>query len=168
MKRRYLYSILFGVPGFIVALLVSFLLFGFAAGVLWLFVFGDNPWPEVVGSAFPILLALVFLILWLGSLAIGFSVGKRLESNPTLNKAHILASAGVTIVCILFILLQQVSVGNIGPKPDSTRCSDYCTQQGYSASSMPPRNSGQRTCSCLDSSGVEIITVPLESITSGR
>lgn len=164
MRRRYIYSILFGVPGFIVALLVSFILSGSAAGILWLYVFGDNPWPAYSQTILIALFALVFLAVWLAFLTAGFIVGKRLEQNPVLNKNHFLTSIGVTVITILFILFQQLSVGNLGPRSDGERCMDFCIQEGYSATSMPPRDSGERTCSCLDESGNEIITVPIDSI----
>jgi hypothetical protein len=164
MKRRYIYSILFGVPGFIVSLVVSFVVSGFAGGVLWIYVFGDNPWPAYIENLLPILFALVFMIVWLTSLTTGFIMGKQLEKNPILNRKHILISIGVTIIPILFIVFHQMSVGNLGSKSDSARCSDFCIQKGYSASSMPPRDSGERSCGCLDQSGHEIIKVPVDSI----
>ena len=43
MKRRYLYSILVCVPGPVVSLIITLVVFGAAAGVLWIFIFGDNP-----------------------------------------------------------------------------------------------------------------------------
>ncbi len=168
MKRRYIYSILVGVPGLIVSLIIAFVVSGFGIGVLWLFVLGDNPWPAFIENLLSVLFVLVFLAAWLASLVIGFVIGRQLEQNPTLNKKHVLASIGVTFVLILFIVFQQVSVGNIGPKSDSVRCSDFCSQKGYFASSMPPRDSGERSCSCLDGAGREIIKVPLDSIDPGK
>ena len=167
MRKRYLYTLLFGIPGFFVAGIASLVLFGALFGVLWIFVFGDNPWPPSTETILPILLALTFLILWISSLAIGYSIGKRLEKNPVLNKSHVLVSAGLTVLFIVFIVLQQFSVGNLGPKSDGVLCSEYCTQQGYSGSGMPPLNSGDRTCSCYDNSGKEVLKVPLESIEDG-
>jgi hypothetical protein len=164
MKRRYIYSILFGVPGFIVSLTVSFVVIGFAGGVLWIYVFGDNPWPEYIEKTLAVLFVLVFLTAWLASLTIGFIMGKKLEQNPTLNRKHVLISIGVTITAILFIVFHQWGVGNLGPKSDSLRCSDFCRQKGYPASSMPPQDSGERSCSCLDRTGHEIIKVPIDSI----
>jgi len=66
---------------------------------------------------------------------------------------------------ILFILLQQLSVGNLGSKSDSAVCSDYCSLNGYSGSGMPSQDSGDRSCSCYDNSGNEVLKVPLDSIT---
>jgi hypothetical protein len=164
MKKRYFYSLLFGIPGFVISVVISFIFFGFLVGVLWIYVFGDNPWPSLIEEILPALFALFFLTLWITTIVIGFVVGKQLEKDPVLNKKHILVSIGVTIIPILFIVLYQVGVGNIGPKSDGERCSDYCSQRGYLGSSMPPEDSGERSCSCLDNSGLEIIKVPIDSI----
>ena len=167
MKKRYLYSLLFGIPGFFVAGIASLVLFGALMGVLWLFIFGDNPWPDSTGNILPVLLVLTFVIVWIVSIMIGYAVGKRLENDPTLNKIHVLISLALTAAFILFIIVQQWSVGNLGPKSDDAVCSDYCSAQGYSGSGMPPRNSGDRTCSCYDNSGKEVIKIPMEKIKPG-
>lgn len=164
MKKRFLYALLFGLPGFFVSGIISLFVFGASMGVLWLFVFGDNPWPSSIDTILPIVFMLAFLLLWVGSIAIGYAIGKRLEANPTLNRNHILISVGLTGLFILLIVLQQFSAGNIGPKSDGVLCSDYCMQQGYAGSGMPPQNSGDRTCSCYDSSGNEALKVPLDEI----
>jgi hypothetical protein len=164
MKKRYLYSILFGIPGLFVSLIISFVIFGVAAGILWIYVFGDNPWPSPTEVMLPILFALSFLIVWITSITVGYVTGKKLESDPALNKTHILVSGGLTIMFVLFIVLQQLSVGNLGPKSEDVLCSEFCSRQGYSGSGMPPRNSGERTCSCFDNSGREVLKVPLDDI----
>ena len=164
MKKRFLYALLFGIPGFFVAGLVSLFVFGAALGFLWLFVFGDDPWPAFRESVLLILLVLTFLILWIGFIVLGYHMGKRLEQNPKLNRNHVLLSAALTFLFLLFILFQQWSVGNLGPKSDMEMCSDYCNTQGYAASGMPPGNSGDRTCSCYDAAGKEALKVPLDQI----
>ena len=165
MKKRYLYALLFGIPGFFIAGIFSLFIFGAALGFLWLFVFGDNLWPVSTETVLPILLVLTFLILWISLILLGYVIGKRLETDSALNRKHILLSAVLTLMFILFIILQQWSVGNIGPKSDSMLCSDYCSAQGYSGSGMPPQVSGDRTCSCYDDSGNEAIQIPLDMIT---
>ena len=167
MKKRYLYSLLFGIPGLFVAGILSILVFGGVMGILWVYVFGDNPWPPFVEMMVSILFVLVALMLWVGFLALGYFVGKRLEKDPALNWIHILISGGLTLLFIVFIVIQQWSVGNLGPKSDSVLCSDFCTQHGYSGSGMQPQTSFHRMCSCFDDSGNEVMTVPLDIIATG-
>jgi len=47
MKKRYSYALLFGIPGFFVSAAITITLFVFSVslGILWLYVFGDNPFP---------------------------------------------------------------------------------------------------------------------------
>jgi hypothetical protein len=164
MKKRYLYALLFGIPGFFIAGMISLVVFGAILGFLWLFVFGDDPWPLTPETMLSILLVLTFLIVWLVSIILGYQIGKKMEQEPGMNKKHVLLSVGLTLLFIILILLQQWRVGNIGPKADSALCSDYCSAQGYSGSGMPSQNSGDRTCSCYDASGNEVLKVPLDGI----
>ena len=164
MKKRLLYAILFGVPGFLISGIFTLFILGASMGVLWLFIFGDDPWPSSVDIVLPIILVLIFVLLWVGLIAFGYHIGKRLEANPTVNGNHVLISVGLTTLFLLFIVLQQWSVGNLGPKSDSVLCSDYCVSRGYAGSGMPPRDSGDRTCSCYDSSGKEAVKIPLDEI----
>ena len=115
MKRRYVYAILFGVPGLVISLIIAAMALGATAGMLWLFVFGDNPWPAWVEPALAVALGAFFLATWLAVLMAGYSVGKRREQDVKLNKAHVAISAGITMLFILFIAAYQLSVGNIGP-----------------------------------------------------
>ena len=166
MKKRYLYALLFGIPGFFIARMISLFTFGASLGFLWLFVFGDNPWPASTEKFLTIFLLLTFLILWIGTILLGYRIGKGLESTVALNRNHVLISTVLTMLFILFILIQQWSAGNIGAKSDSTLCSDYCIAQGYSGSGMPAQTSGDRICSCYDASGKEALRVPLGDIDS--
>lgn len=163
MKKRYLYSLLFGLPGLFIAGILSILGFGGLAGILWLYVFGDNPWPSYVEPLTAVLFIVSVLGIWAAFLALGYGIGRRLESDPVLDRNHILVSAGLTVMFLLMIVFQQFSVGNFGPKSDSVLCSEFCIQHGYSGSSLPPEDSGNRTCSCFDSSGNEVLTIPLDS-----
>lgn len=164
MKKRYIYSLLFGIPGFFVALIISFIIFGLVAGVFWLFVYGDNTWPSSSGVILPGILMLAFLMLWISAIMIGVATGKRLEKDPQLNMSHVLISGGLTLLFILFIVLQQLSVGRLAPKPDRVVCGDYCSLNGYSTSGLPPLDSGDRTCTCYDDFGNEAIKMPLDKI----
>lgn len=166
LRKRYLYVLLFGVPGFFVAAISSLFLFGGLIGILWLFILGDNQWPAFTQTLLASLAVLTFLMLWISSMILGYRAGQRLEMVPGWNRSHILLSAGLTALFILFVLFQQWSVGTFGPKSDSMLCNDYCISQGYSGSGTPPQNSGDRTCTCYDESGDEALTVPIDQLSS--
>jgi hypothetical protein len=156
MKKRYLYSLLFGIPGL------------FVAGIISIVLFGDDPWPPFAELILSALFVLVVLALWMGSILLGYRVGKGLETDPRLNRNHVLISAGLTILFLLFMVLQQFSVGNIGPKSDTVLCSEFCARHGYSGSGMPPETSGDRICSCYDETGNEALAAPLDHLDPDR
>lgn len=167
MKKRYIYSLLFGIPGLFVAGMISILVFGLLSGVLWIYVFGDNPWPASAETVISILFVLMFLVLWAGFIFTGYLIGRRLESNPVSTGSHILISAGLTLAFLLLMVIYQFGMGNFGPQPDSVRCSDFCMKHGYSGSAMPPENSGERICSCYDDAGNETLRIPLDHLDTG-
>jgi hypothetical protein len=164
MKKRYIYVLLFGIPGLFVAGMISIILFGVLVNVLWLYIFGDLPWPSSSEAIISILFAILFLSLWATSILLGYFIGRRLEKDPLLNRRHVMTSIGLTVIFLLLVVLQQWSVGNLGPKSDSILCSDFCSAHGYSASGMPPQTSGARTCSCYDDAGNEALKIPLDHI----
>lgn len=164
MRKRYLYILLFAFPGLFVSLLLAFAVTGAAAGILWIYVFGDEPWSASSEILLPVLFIVSFLLVWITSMALGYSTGKRLEHEKTLSSRHILVSSGVTVALILLIVLHQWSVGNLGQPSDGVRCSAFCTEKGYSGSGMPPKNSGERICSCYNDTGKEAVKVSMDSI----
>jgi len=168
MKKRYLYTFLFGIPGLFVAGMFSIFLFGAFAGMLWLFVFGDNPWPSFIEPLTSILFVLTVLFLWMVFIVLGWIVGKRLERDSGVNRNHILLSAGVTVMFLLLILFQQWSVGNLGPGSDSVLCSDFCIQHRFAGSGLEPGTSDDRICSCYDDSGNEALRIPLDHLAPPR
>lgn len=167
MKKRYLYLLLFGIPGLFVAGIISIFALGAFTGLLWLFVFGDNPWPVSAETILAVLFVVVFLFLWAGIIFVGYWTGRRLETDLALNRTHVFISAGLTLLFLLFMVLYQWRVGNLGPQSDSALCSEFCIQHGYSGSGMPPETSGDRTCSCYDDSGIEALRIPLDHLEPG-
>lgn len=164
MKKRTLYALLFGIPGFLIAGIFSILVFAVMSGFLWLFVFGDNTWPAYIEPILAILFVLCTLTLWIAFTVLGYFIGRRLEKDPALNRTHIFISAGLTLALVLLVVFHQWSVGNLGPKSDSTACSDFCSLHGYAGSGTPPQISGDRTCSCYDNTGNEVLRMPLDHL----
>ena len=91
---------------------------------------------------------------------------EKLERDPDIIKSHILFSAGAIVVPIIFVILHQFGMGNTGAKPDSILCAEFCNEKGYSTSSLPPKNSGERNCSCLDERGQEVLSAPVRYLPS--
>ena len=130
-----------------------FYLFGAAAGILWIFVFGDNPWPPFAGNILAVMIVLVCLTLWVVFMYAAYVVGKKQEAHASLNAKHVMASVGATALLVLLVVLHQWGVGNIGTKSDSVLCSEFCRGKGFSGSGMPPENAGGATCLCFDTHG---------------
>ena len=161
MRRRSLYVLLFGAPALLVALFASLFLFGAAAGFLWLFVFGDNPWPEAAGFGLGAGFVAAFLAIWMALLGVAFAVGRREEEQPVLNKKHVALAVGSTVLLLIAATLHQRGVGNVGAPTRETACTDFCRAKGFSGSGMPPRNTGSNQCSCYDATGREAIKTDL-------
>jgi hypothetical protein len=166
MKKRYIYPLLFGVPGFLVSLVISSIIVGASAGFLWSYVFGDRPWPASSEKILSLLFIPIFLTLWIISLFVGFIIGKNSEEDPKLNTTHIMVSAAAVIALIVLIVLHQLSVGNIGAKSDTILYAEFCGEKGYSGSGLPPKDTGDLSCSCFDEYGREVMKLPMAGIGS--
>jgi hypothetical protein len=164
MKRRHKYVLLFAVPALLASAMVAVLVGAAVAGVLWLFVFGDNPWPPSVGTALTVLFVVVALVVWAVLLSVAYAYGRKQEARDFSILWPVVAAAGATAFLVALVVLQQWRVGNLGPKSADMLCSEYCRDKGYAASGMPPRNSGEATCSCLDAQGREAVKVPIDQI----
>jgi hypothetical protein len=163
MKRRYLYVLVFAVPSLLVATVAGALAAGLAAGVFWIFVFGDSPWPSWTGGAIAGTALLVALVLWLAQLTVAFSVGRNEEGQPEFNRRHAAIAVGSTLALTVLIVARLMNIG-AGPPSDAERCMSYCSGRGFAASGTPPLNSGDRTCTCYDSQGREAATIDLNAI----
>lgn len=162
MKQSFLYGILFAIPGIVISLLVTYLSTGMIFGFLWLFVFGDNSWPDWVAFIIPIVSICIFLITLAVITTWGHQTGIKLEEKPKYNLKHIFYSIIATVIPVLIFafLLTEPARKNT----PSLICSDYCQTKGYSTSSTPPKNTGLTTCNCLDDNGANEITIELDDI----
>lgn len=168
MKRRHLYVLLFGAPALLASSIIALALFAAAAGVLWLFVFGDNPWPASAGDLLVSIVTVVCVASWVSLMSVAYFFGKNQEANAVLNTKHVMASAGATALLVALVALHQWSVGNIGPKSSGLVCAEFCQGKGFAGSSMPPADARAATCSCLDAHGQEAVKVTMEDIAAER
>ena len=127
MKARYSYPLLFLAPSAMVALAAAFMVVAFGAGVLWIFVYGDDPWPESANTSLVVLAAAASAITLGVLVALCYWYGKRREVSGGMTRAHMLSALGLTLGLPLLALLHQWQVGNLGN------------------SSVPPNNSSKPT-----------------------
>lgn len=111
MKARFSYPLLFFVPAAIVSAVAAVLVAGMGAGLLWIFVYGDNPWPDTTEQVLTALSILIFalglgVLLWAG-----YSFGKRQESLGGLTWKHVFVAIAVTVLFPALILLRQWRMG---------------------------------------------------------
>jgi hypothetical protein len=163
ISRRHVYALLFAVPALLVSIMAAALMLAASAGALWLFVYGDDPWPNTANVLLGAIFLLVAAALWLALLSVAYTVGRQQEGEPSLNKRHVALSLGATVVLAAVIIVRLVGLNVAGARSDSVVCADLCRSEGFTASGLPPRDSGDRTCSCYDAQGQEVrrVTLPL-------
>ena len=164
MQRRYLYLLLFSVPIVLASAVVAFAVFGAAAGILWLLLAGDTPWPPAANALLGAVFVLAFAASALAFTSWAYAVGRQEETVAALNGKHAVAAVSATVLLLLVVVAYQWHVGNIGPKTDGVLCADFCRAEGFAGSGMPPRNAGAATCTCFDPQGREAVTVPMETV----
>jgi hypothetical protein len=168
MKGRHLFLLVYAVPALLASVAVALALSGALAGALWLFVFGDNPWPSWAGKVLVALTVLAFAATWAALLAWAYAAGKGREQAKAPMTRNVAVAAGMTALLLLLGLGYQWRVGNIGPKDDDALCSDFCRDKGFAGSGTPPRNQGVFTCSCFDAQGRETLKVPMNQVPGRR
>ncbi|MDP2692977.1 MAG: hypothetical protein Q8O88_05035 [bacterium] len=103
LKKRYLYSLLYGIPGFFVSIPLYFI-----SSISLLFIcFPMDPhnFCSEHQSISLLFIPVFFLPWWIVFIRMGFVAGKKLEKDQSLNKKHILVSAGITAVFVLIIII---------------------------------------------------------------
>ena len=164
-KRRYLYVLLFAAPTFLLALIAGAMLLGAAAGALWLFVLGDDPWPSEADT----LLTSVFGTgrrRVLDRAALGRLRSRQAGRNQTIAEQNTRAdirrrdsdACGPDCPANVWRGVWKPSRQPhlCGPLPGRRR----------TGSGMPPQDSGDRTCSCYDAEGRVITSIQLQDIPS--
>lgn len=164
MKARFSYPLLFLLPIAMAAGIAAVAAAGATAGILWLFVYGDDPWPraaEVVVAA----VAAVASLVTMGALVLAsYSFGKQREAAGGPSWRHVVTSGGISIALLAMVLLHQLRIGNIGPQPDSLVCSEFCASRKFD-SSMTPQDG---TCRCHGANGREALNVPIDSVRAAQ
>lgn len=114
MKARYAYPLLFLLPSAMVACLAGFVVVGAGAGVLWIFVYGDNTWPKSADTALMSLAAVASAATLSLLLFTSYSYGKNSESADGLARRHVVWAILISILLPALVLLRQWQVGDFG------------------------------------------------------
>lgn len=163
MKQKYLYLLLFGLPGILVSAITGIMSGGMIGGFFWIFMFGDNPWPSFAWPTVFGVGILVFFLTLISILIMGYKVGKKRDlENLPIKKAHIFISLVFLVIIFSMILFRQFS--SASNTSDSKKCQQLCTEKNFNSntSSLSPKDQRERICSCFDDSSgswVEVGTI---------
>lgn len=114
MKARYSYPLIFLLPSAMVAFLAAFVVVGAGAGVLWIFVYGDNTWPKFANTALMSLAVVASAATLALLLYTGYSYGKKSESAGGLAKRHVVWAILISILLPALVLLRQWQISALG------------------------------------------------------
>lgn len=156
MKRRYLYALLFGVPGLFLTILLSLQVLFAVVDIAPLLGYELSE-MQMLGTT-----GVILLIFWIALIAIGYSIGTWFENGSRLNRKHALISLGLSLLMFGYIVFW--SMRETRYEADSELCNNYCFSNGYSASVMPPVDDPERACYCSNYSSGESVTIPIEDI----
>jgi hypothetical protein len=94
--------------------LVAVVFVACAAGVMWIFIYGDNEWPAAADRTVMGLAVLVSGSVLAVLLRTLYAFGKRQEACGGLTRKHVYVVTAATVLFPLLILLRQWSIGALG------------------------------------------------------
>jgi hypothetical protein len=106
--------LLFVLPSAMAAAIVAVVAAGAGAGMLWLFVYGDNGWPPSADHAVVVLAVLVSLATLAALLFASYQFGKRREASTGVSRRHVAFAIGLSILLPALVVVHQWHVGNVG------------------------------------------------------
>jgi hypothetical protein len=114
MKARFSYLLVFLLPSAMLAAIASVVSAGVGAGIAWLFVYGDNSWPEAAEKTIMALAVVVGLTSFATLLSASYVYGKRQELLGGLNKWHVAVAVAASVFLPALVLLRQYQIGALG------------------------------------------------------
>jgi hypothetical protein len=87
---------------------------GVGAGVAWLFIYGDNSWPDLAERIIMALSVAVALTSFTALVSASYFYGKRQESLGGLSKWHVTGAVATAIFLPALVLLRQYQIGALG------------------------------------------------------
>ena len=114
MKARFSYPLVFLLPCAMLASIAAVVSAGVGAGVTWLFIHGDNPWPDGAERVIMALSIVVALTSFATLISAGYFYGKRQESHGGLSKWHVTVALAIATLLPALVLLRQYQIGALG------------------------------------------------------
>lgn len=109
MKARWLYLLMLTPLCMMASAFAAMALTAGLAGILWLFVYGDDTWPAFVE---PLLLTAgvgMFLVFWIALAWGSYCWGKRMETQGGLKRLHIIWVSALSIALPALVILRELS-----------------------------------------------------------
>jgi hypothetical protein len=152
MNKKIVYMLLFGLPGLVFSFMISLFVIGAIGGAQWL-------WGVDFGEAFNeygwiIFSIVIFLVLWIISIYLGYQAGSKYAVSQAMNKKHLSISLIVFVALIIFSLVFLFQ-DRLIPESIGGKCMDYCEEEYGSKSSGiehmgTPDDKSDDVCSCSD------------------
>lgn len=117
MRARHTYPLLFALPSAMASLIAAVLAVAAGAGVLWILVYGDDPWPPMVNTLLMAGATAVAAALFWALMAFSYRTGKAYETQGGVRRAHVLIALALSVGLPLLVALHQWQVGNLGHGP---------------------------------------------------
>ena len=78
------------------------------AGVFWLFIYGDNPWPEAAMTALEIVAGAAFVLCATLLTWAAYRFGRAQQANGGVDRRHVILALGAAFVLPVLLWLRQV------------------------------------------------------------
>jgi hypothetical protein len=115
MKARFSYPLAFLLPCAMLASIAAIVSVAVGAGVAWLFIYGDNSWPDAAERTIMTLSAVVALTSFTALISASYFYGKRRESLGGLSKWHVTVAVASAILLPALVLCRHYQIGALGP-----------------------------------------------------
>lgn len=151
MKQKYIYSILFALPGIFVSAFFAIFIGAGVMSIFYFFVYGDREWPTWPNIVIYLFSIIAFLVMIYVIALIGYKHGKSRDNKKlSFEKTHIFYSLLIFIFGIFFMIF--FNRGYIFTPPPSNQCRNICIERGYDGNSIGtgPIINNETMCSCFN------------------
>ena len=153
MRRRYTYLLLFALPALLASLLAGTIVLVFTLAVFWVFVFGDDTWPTYANVLMAVFSVGAFTATFCVLLYHAYVEGRRQEDKAGLGRRPVAYAMAATLALLIVPALYGWHSSQNADTGPAAACARDCAARGFAGSGIPPRDSGDRTCTCYGPDG---------------